>query len=378
MTQTKSILAAGCNDDELSDLAERCGTPLYVYNLEVLRSRVDVLKNAFGDSVTMLFATMANDQLPMLREFSKLGLGACVNSVPHLHLSQEAGFPSELTQFTSTGISSDDMSAILAAGIAVNFDSLNQLQSWFRMGGTAGGIRINAASLRGDTGDRLGMDPPSVATAFGLANVYGTSITGLHIYAGTNFQSADSLLDVLAPFFCLAEQTPGLGYVNIGGGIGVNYTHDGDDFDIIQYGEEIRKQAHRLQGSAADGFQVFVEPGRGLAANCGMFVVSVTDVKEVGGVRYVAVDGSVSVFPRPLLHPESPHRIRQLGPGPERDLPARVVGRTTYSRDILGDTLVSPEIAPGTLLAFEDAGAYCQSMISRFLGQPDVHTVFVG
>ena len=76
------------------------------------------------------------------------------------------------------------------------------------------------------------------------------------------------------------------------------------------------------------------------------------------------------MFPRPWQHPESPHRIRplEIDPG-SRTSPATVVGRTTYSRDIFGTTDLPDDLGVGDLLVFDDAGAYSQSMASRFLGQ---------
>ncbi len=94
------------------------------------------------------------------------------------------------------------------------------------------------------------------------------------------------------------------------------------------------------------------------------------------GTNYLGVDASVAVFPRPFHHPDTPHRVRSLfsaGDEPKSDFV--VVGCTTFSRDILGVASLRASIEPGDLLVLDDAGAYCQSMTSRFLGQvePSVH-----
>jgi diaminopimelate decarboxylase len=89
----------------------------------------------------------------------------------------------------------------------------------------------------------------------------------------------------------------------------------------------------------------------------------------------------VAVFPRPLHHPDSPHKVRLLlgadgNLGDQDD--AVVVGRTTFSRDILAVCRLPRNAEVGDILVFEDAGAYCWSMASRFLGQPEPATVCLG
>jgi diaminopimelate decarboxylase len=113
------------------------------------------------------------------------------------------------------------------------------------------------------------------------------------------------------------------------------------------------------------------EPGRSLVACSGVFVTRVTDIKTLHDTRFVLVDASVSTFPRPFHHPGTPHRARVLGApaGGGATVPSIVAGRTTFSRDIFGSYSLPAALDVGSLIAFEDAGAYCESMTSRFLGQ---------
>jgi diaminopimelate decarboxylase len=113
------------------------------------------------------------------------------------------------------------------------------------------------------------------------------------------------------------------------------------------------------------------EPGRSLVASSPQFITRVTDIKHLAGNRFVVVDASVSVFPRPLHHPDSLHRVRVIEGNGGEMVPSAIVGRTTFSRDILGSYPLPASLKVGALLAFDDAGAYCESMISRFLGQRD-------
>ncbi|MFI7535872.1 diaminopimelate decarboxylase family protein [Streptosporangium sp. NPDC049376] len=363
-------------DDSLAALALERGTPLYVLGLTSLRERV----REMSDRLTwprgrLYFATMANDHPAVLTELAGLGLGACVNSMPHALLALDSGFRPADVQFTSTGTTAEDMRELLTLGIPVNADSLGQLWQWGEVGGRRAGLRVNAASLGGGAPrDRIGVEADQVMEVVAAAMDHGVDVTGLHVYTGTNHPCAAAMLPTLDALFALAAAVPHLEYVNVGGGIGVDYAHNGVLFDLESLGERIRDCHRRLEAAVARDIMVVMEPGRAMTGPCGRFVTAVTDVKTLAGVRYVAVDSSVAMFPRPLQHPESPHRIRILrrstpvGPD-ERMSQAVVVGRTTYSRDVLGQTELPDDVRVGDLLVFDDAGAYCQSMASRFLGQ---------
>lgn len=366
-------------DADLAEHARRLGTPLYVYDLGRLRLRIEEIRSALGGAGARLyFATMANDRLPVLREISACGVGACVNSIPHLELAQAAGFPIELTQYTSTGVSGPDLARLRELGCRVNLDSPRQLETWLGLGGREAGIRINAASLtaRGG-GDRIGIEAGRLDEAVAVARRGGGRVVGLHVYVGTNFQSAEEMLPTLDAFFDLAAGVDSLAYLNIGGGIGVDYSHAGPGFDLDLFGEHLSELATRLRERIGREVEVVSEPGRALAASCASFLTSVTDVKELQGRWLAAVDASVAIFPRPLQHPESPHRIRLLPRREGKDRAFAVVGRTTYSRDVLGTARLAAELEPGDLVCFDDAGAYCQSMASRFLGQPDPEELYL-
>lgn len=366
-------------DTELVAHARRLGTPLYVYDLGRLRLRIEEIRSALAVADARLyFATMANDRPSVLSEIASCGVGACVNSIPHLELAQAAGFPIDSTQFTSTGVSGPDLAHLRELGCRVNLDSPHQFETWLGLGGRKAGIRINAASLTGrDGGDRIGIEAGRLDEVVAAARRGGGLVVGLHVYVGTNFQTAEEMLPTLNAFFDLAARVDSLTYLNIGGGIGVDYSHAGPGFDLDLFGQHLGELTTRLRERLTHEVEVISEPGRALAASCASFLASVTDVKELRGRRLAAVDASVAIFPRPLQHPESPHRIRLLARREGEAVATAVVGRTTYSRDVLGTARLAAELESGDLVCFDDAGAYCQSMASRFLGQPDPEELYL-
>jgi diaminopimelate decarboxylase len=386
-TSSHSIEPTSSADDNYRGLAERFGTPTYVYSLAALRERISEIREAIAPAgAELYFATMANDQLPVLRTLASSGLGACVNSIQHLELAVAAGFAPKDVQFTSTGMSVADMCLMRERQIRVNVDSLGQLESWCEVGDTSVGLRINAASLRNEPAtDRIGMDARELSAALEAAARRHARVAGIHVYVGTNYQNAAAMLPTLKAFFRLASEIPTLEYVNIGGGIGVDYSHSGDVFDLSSFGRSLAKYAEAMRQGLGRPVRVIFEPGRGLVASCGTFLTAITDLKALGDVRYVGVDASVAVFPRPFHHPETPHRIRYLGAVADKarcvqnemTMTAHVVGRTTFSRDILGRVTLPADARVGDLLAIDDAGAYSQSMSSVFLGQRRPNVIIV-
>jgi diaminopimelate decarboxylase len=371
-----SVAANGISDRECLRVATRLGTPLFYYSLSTLRGQINRLRQAFaGYPTRLLFATMANDRAEILRTIAAEGVGACVNSIPHLQRAVKHGFPATNIQFTSCGLPSDDMAYLQALGVPANLDSPSQIGAWCGLKrGALVGARINAASLNASPAppDRIGMDENDFVQAREIARGLGGRVNGVHIYAGTNFQSPRDILPILKAMFELVRRYPDIDYLNIGGGVGVDYSHEAEPFDYEGYGRDICDMASQVSSQRGRPLVLLFEPGRSLVASSGVFVTRVTDVKTLRDTRFVVVDASIAVFPRPFHHPGSWHKTRLLGaPAPNGQDPvmSTVVGRTTFSRDILGSYELPAGIEIGTLMAFEDAGAYCESMMSRFLGQ---------
>jgi diaminopimelate decarboxylase len=371
-----SSLTAAALDREPIRAAELFGTPLFYYSLRTLREQIARLRASMsGYPVQLLFATMANDRPEILRTISGEGVGACVNSIPHLERALVHGFPVDRIQFTSCGLPLSDMAHLQSLGIPANLDSPLQIRAWCGLKrGAVAGARINAASLAGSPAppDRIGMDLSDFEEACEIARSLGGRVNGVHVYAGTNFQSSREMLPIVSGMFDLACRFPDIDYVNLGGGVGVDYSHAAQPFDYETYGKEICSLAHRAAQQRGRPISVLFEPGRSVVASSGLFITRVTDVKTLRDTRFVVVDASVSVFPRPYHQPGAYHRARVLdAPDAPSTRPATVVGRTTFSRDILGSYSFPEDVAVGALVGFEDAGAYCESMISRFLGQRD-------
>lgn len=365
----------------LRDLLTSTRTPFYVYNKGVLEHTISEIRDAFQtQDFQLLFATMANDNEEFLRTVQQLGVGACVNSITHLKRVLDCGFLHSDIHFTSTGIPLEEMRLLAQHRITVNVDSIRQLEQWLSLnqGGWAGN-RINTSSVLNNgavASDRLGISKNDLPQAIAAATAAGGVINGLHIYVGTDYKDHRKMLEPITQLFQLAAGMPTLEYINIGGGIGVQYLDESLTFDLKAFGAKIISLRAALEDRLSKDVRLIFEPGRRIAASSGIFVTKVTDIKDLEDTRYIVVDASIAVFPRPLLHPQSFHKVTspfKTGTGKS----VTIVGKTTFSKDILAKTTLPEDIDVGDVLTFEQAGAYCDSMRSRFLGQYEPQSLFV-
>ena len=160
--------------------------------------------------------------------------------------------------------------------------------------------------------------------------------------------------------------------IDLGGGLGVPYAEDEAPLDVAALG---RGLAQLLADHPWFGGSLVLEPGRFLAAPCGVYLVRVLRVKESRGVRFAILEAGVNHLLRPLLTGQ-PFPVRAVGAdGPLR--PATLAGPLCTSLDRLGDVLL-PELGPGSLLAFGSVGAYgFTEAMTPFLSHPAPAEIWV-
>jgi diaminopimelate decarboxylase len=360
------------------DLARHEATPFYVYDTARLRQTCRALRS-LPAAPRVYFATMANAHPRFLAVIRDEGLGVFVNTMGHLRTALEVGFEPARIIYTASGMSEALMRQVQATGAEVNLDSIGQVARWRALfPGQPFGIRCNigdriqARETRGGffvgSQSRLGLSGEELEEAAGSADIHG-----LHLYAGTDildiayFESCYRALLELIPGF------PGLRYLDLGGGFGVPGPGQ-EPFDFAAYGALVATIMDEAEQLAGRRLELVLEPGRIVGAEAGAFACRVTDVKRRGDRQLVGVDASSAQFPRPLLYPDSawhPHHLQAHdGRGLSEPLPSQVYGCSTYSRDFLVWEGALPAAQPGDLVLLGQAGAYCASLHTRFLGFP--------
>ncbi|WP_302961291.1 alanine racemase [uncultured Adlercreutzia sp.] len=351
------------NDSRLIAAADEFGTPLYVFDEEPLRERVALLEDVLGPRATLCFAVKANPlAIPLISPYVHR-FEVC--SPGELRICQNVGVPAG--EIVLSGVAKDEalIRGLLDAGAEVHrytvesrrqFDMLLELAREY--------ARPLPLLLRLTCGSQFGMDEADIRAIIAEhGSDPAVDIWGIQQFSGTQKTSlrrverelarADALMEALAADYGFACRE-----FEYGPGLPADYFAEEDPAAMREHLEGL---AARLDAMAFEG-PVTLEIGRGLVAWCGTYLTRVVDAKRNLGVNYAIVDGGI-------------HHITYYGGGlgmkawPARQLAApdepvedwTICGSLCTTNDILMKAMPVAGLAPGTLLAFEKAGAYCMT-----------------
>lgn len=383
------------HDDELiaggvrlRDLADRHGTPLYVYHRPSIASRVAAVREAFRDHPTRIcYSVKANSNLRLLKWLAGEDVGFDVVSEGELDRLAEVGIPFEKVVFAGVGKTPHELERAVAAGLwMVNVESVEEAE---RLGALAAarGIRapislrlnpdVDARTHRHITTGRkvdkfgIGLDEfPSLLTW--IAEFPALELVGLHMHLGSQITHTEPYaagLDVLLDCGRAARAAgASIGWINAGGGFGISY--DGDPVpEPAAYARAIVPPVREF------GAELLLELGRYLVGPAGCLLTRVLYRKERDGRPLVVVDAGMTDLVRPALY-EARHRI---WPVRRRDgeRATDVGGPICESSDFLGRDRLLPPLEPGDLLAVLDAGAYGMAMSSHYNSHPRAAEVWI-
>lgn len=376
-------------------LAERFGTPLYVYDLGVVDGQVAALRAVLPPSCDVAYAVKANPALAVVAHLAGLGLGADVASAGELKTVLRAGVDPSVVVMTGPGKRDDELRAAVAAGIrVVTVESPGELARLERIAAEEGvvvpillraavpaDVGLERVRLVGDDGaGKFGMDDNDLqATARAAVRSRHLDLLGLHAFGASNVVDAEALADhaertvELARLLAIATGFR-LRLVNVGGGLGIPYEPDDRALDVRAFGARLAAIAALLTADPATReTRLLLEPGRFLVGPAGAYLARVVDCKTVEGTRVVVLDGGVHHMLRPALVGQE-HRIRALGATASwgtKAFPVTVAGPLCSGLDILAGQAVMPVPAVGELIAVLDAGAYgFTASMPLFLSHP--------
>lgn len=364
--------------EKIRRVCQEASTPFYLYRGDGIRQQCRKFRAIPYEPKSIHFATMANISPEFLRIIREEGLNIFVNSIPHLRTVQSLGFKGKEIVFTASAMDEPSMHEVLASGAQLNLDSLNQLQTCRRLSGEVPvGIRCNIGLVvdprQTHAGHFIGKESRLGLSWEEICSLEGDPIIeGLHIYVGTDiqdvsyFQACYHALGTLVPCF------PNLKYLNFGGGFGIDESGR-DSFSWEAYYAMVSRLMNELSTAAGRSLRLILEPGRIIGGNAGLFVCRVTDVKERPERNFVGVNASSVQFPRPLFYPDiARHPVAVIREGVQVPFLAgkvtSIYGCSTYSRDFLLREALLPPIEIGDLVVLGNAGSYCTSAFTNFLG----------
>jgi diaminopimelate decarboxylase len=379
---SNEILRAGrLGGIEAEALAERFGTPLYVYDLDVVTRQVEVLARALPPAFELAYAVKANPALGVVAHLGGLGLGADVASRGELETARRAGIAPDRIVMTGPGKRDDELESAVRFGIrAVTIESPGELRRLeaiaaaagrrvpvllrMAVGGEAGLGRVR---LVGDDGaGKFGMDRDDLLAAARLAvSSAHVEPLGLHAFGMSNVLDAAAIVEHIKATVSAAADIAGAGgfalrLVDAGGGLGIPYEPHEGSLDLVGLGTGLRDAAESWQADPVTrDCRVLLEPGRYLVGQAGAYLSRVVDRKVLGGETVVVIDGGIHHLVRPALT-GSEHRIRGFGrtSATDRARPVTIAGPLCSGLDVFTRRAVMTPPEVGDLVAVLDAGAY--------------------
>lgn len=372
----------------LTAIAERFGTPCYVYSRQALTDRFQQFAIGFqAVDHLVCYAVKANPSLAILDLFAKAGAGFDIVSGGELARVIAAGGDPKKVVFSGVGKTEAEMRSALQAGImCFNVESAAELE---RLNSVAGGMGKKAPiSLRVNpnvdakthpyisTGLRDNKFGVAYEDALSLyrkaASMPHIEIHGVDCHIGSQLTELSPFLDAFDRILALVDQLDTAGihvsHIDIGGGIGIRYS-DETPPDFTAYARAVLQKLGNRQ------VKLVMEPGRALVGNAGLLLTRVEYLKHGETKNFAIVDAAMNDLMRPALY-DAYHEIAAVKPSAAQAQTYEVVGPVCESGDFLGhDRKLA--ISQGDLLAVLSAGAYGMSMSSNYNTRPRAAEVMV-
>jgi diaminopimelate decarboxylase len=391
-----------CEDIPVSALAEKYGTPLYIYSRATLLHHLRQLQQAFIEVEPLIcFSIKTNGNLHIARFMVEHGAGCDVTSGGELYRALKAGCNGSKIVFAGVGKTDAEIRTALENDIFLfNVESEGELaaiadaaKAMKKVAHVA--LRVNPdlppkTHAKTDTsvkGVKFGLDIDTVLEfAIKFAGHPHVKVVGLHMHIGSPILSAEPYRKGVEKALILIDKLRGQGHridcLNMGGGFGIHYRKQ-EALPASVFAEVI------VPGVKKAGCKLILEPGRFIVGNAGVLVSRVIYTKDSGGKHFVIQDAAMNDLIRPTLY-DSFHRIWPVAPAAtmpappadyEAEIPGTVkcdvVGPVCESGDFLAKNRALPPMKRGDLLATFSAGAYGMAMSSNYNGRVRAAEVLV-
>lgn len=361
-------------------LLREFGSPLYVYNENILRERCrDVLSLSDHSGFRVCFSGKANANLALLQIIRETGMHADAMSPGELELQLAAGFKPEELVYVCNNVSAGEMKNAVDRGLLLSLDSLDQLETFGRnFPGRKVMIRFNPGIGAGHhkkvitagSETKFGVRDDEFDQLYDILARYSLHLAGLNQHIGSLFMRAEPYLEAVEKMLETAARFKHLDVIDFGGGFGIPYRkYEGEPrLDLAALGKRLDALLRAWSAEHHYTGAFIIEPGRYVTAECGLVLGTVHATKRSGDVRFAGTDIGFNVLARPVMY-DAYHDIEifREGAGPEEDsLEQTIVGNLCESGDILAKNRKLPVVKTGDIIAVLDAGAYGYAMASSY------------
>lgn len=384
-----------CEQVELSSLADKFGTPLYVYSANTFRDHYNKLNDALAPLKPMIcFAMKANSNLAVLRTLAREGAGFDIVSGGELFRVLKAGGKAGKCVFAGVGKTDEEIAYALKEGIyAFHVESYPELEQINRVALKLKKVAPIAARVNpnvdadthhkittGTYENKFGIPFEEIPAFYAKASrLAGIKLRGVQVHIGSQITSVKPFRDAAKKMLPLVQSLKvkyGIEYFGMGGGLGIVYDPALESGSAAWWKKQKNPPLTPESYARAIvpilqplGLKVLLEPGRFISGNAGVLLAEVVNVKKTAKKNFVIVDAAMNDLIRPAFY-ESYHQIEPLMAKKGKTVSSDVVGPICESGDTFCKNRPLPPLTAGDRVAFLSAGAYGFVMASNYNSRP--------
>jgi diaminopimelate decarboxylase len=377
----------------LTRLAEKIGrTPFYAYDRQAIKHRVDQLRGLLPADIHLHYAIKANPMPAVVSYLATLVDGLDVASAGELRVALDTPMPPRHISFAGPGKTLEELTLAISAGIVINMESENEMESIARLAQAAGtrpkvAIRVNpdfelkSSGMKMSGGPKqFGVDAERVPAMITRLKTFDLDFQGFHIFSGSQNLSADAIKEAqtktLELALALAEFAPGpIKLLNLGGGFGIPYFPGDRPLDLTRISEHLKRILPEAKQRLPEA-EFVIELGRYLVGEAGIYVCRVIDRKISRGQVFLITDGGLhhhlaaSGNFGQVIRKNYPVLVGNKVVGSEREI-VSVVGPLCTPLDVLADKMEMARADIGDLIVVLQSGAYgLTASPTAFLSHP--------
>ncbi len=362
-------------NQDLLQLVEEFGSPLYVYDAAKIESQYKRLTNAFSkvEQFKIHYAVKALSNISILKVLKKLGSGLDTVSIEEVQLGLHAGFDPQEIMYTPNGVSLEEIEKVAELGVQINIDNLSFLEQFgTKHPKTPVCVRINPHVMAGGNANisvghidsKFGISIHQLPHLLRIIENTNMNINGIHMHTGSDILDIDVFLYAAEILFETAKHFKNLEFIDFGSGFKVPYKKDDIETNVEEFGKKLTKRFLAFEKEYGKPLTLAFEPGKFLVSEAGYFLAKVNVVKQTTSTVFAGIDSGFNHLIRPMLY-GSQHYIENISNPKGKERYYSVVGYICETDTFANNRRIS-EIHEGDILCFRNAGAYCFSMASNY------------
>ena len=375
------------NQELFKSLINKYGSPLYIYDYEVLQNRCskmmqfkEMLETKLKNiKINMHYSSKANSNPIILKTVKNMGLFVDSMSPYELTVCQRCGFKKEEILYVCN---KDEMKFVKENEILICLDSISQVESWgelfpntnimVRINPGIKGVGHNNKVITSGKETKFGISEENFGQLFEILNKYNLNLIGIHLHLGSLFLNDkidDYIQGVKSGLELIDKNFSNIKIIDLGGGFGVPYKPDENDLNLELLSDAIYMALKEFLDKNPQICELKFEPGRYIPCEAGMLVGKVTATKYENNTWWIGTDIGMNQLVRPSMY-NAYHEINILTNSKNNEIvQANVCGNICESGDILGKNraLILPNV--DDIVVVKNAGAYGYSMASNYTGR---------